>query len=389
MMSENGAFAFSGERKALAWLVVRNLLLTIATLGIYHFWAKTYIRAFFWRNLSLSGERFDYIGRGLELLLGALVALIIVAILFAGQNLWGLWASSQDFSPALQFILGSVSTGMILSFVALGRLLSWRYLMTRTLWRSVRFHMGEHISHLLPRYIAISLALLLANLTTLGLTYPYWRAWKVGFLINHSFFGSMKAEFTGSPEQLLRSWLPVWLSIMGGLACLSFFIFSSSFPQGSIPLNDELAEMLADRFEAFYLFLGMAIFVFFLGLIAYFFARYKGAELVFFLNHVRSGEVRLVCVFPLRDFAARLFGNIALTALCCSVFFVSIQTVPLAFILFVILWKVLVILPMFAYVSGHVRVENYEQLDHAFAAGELSSFVGEGLAGNLDADFGF
>ncbi len=385
----SGLFAFSGAQKALAWLLLRNLVLTIVTLGIYHFWARTYVRAFFWRHLLLGGERFDYIGRGMELFIGAGLVFVLLAILFAFQNIWALWTSSQGFPLGMQFLLSLFSTAVFLSFVAYGRLLSWRYLMTRTLWRSVRFHMGEKITPLLPNYIGISLVLLLANVATLMLTYPYWRAWKIGFLMNHSFFGSMKAEFTGSPEQLLRAWLPVWLSIMGALACFAFFLFSLSSPQESIPLNAELGRMFADQFEAFNIFLGLAIFVFILGLTAYFFARYKGAELVFFLNHVRSGETRLVYDLPPRDFAIFLFKRIALVAVCCSVFLISLQTLPLAFIAYLILWKVLVILPMFAYVSDHLRVENYQSLENAFASGELSSFIGEGLAGGFDADVGF
>jgi len=41
---------FDGSRKPLFWLLLRNLGLTIVTLGIYRFWAKTRVRQFFWRH---------------------------------------------------------------------------------------------------------------------------------------------------------------------------------------------------------------------------------------------------------------------------------------------------------------------------------------------------
>ena len=387
----SGAFAFSGERGALAGLVFRNFLLTIVTLGIYHFWARTYVRAFFWRHLSLVGERFDYIGRGLELLYGAIIGLILVAFIFAGQNLWGLWTASQDFSPALQFLLGSLSTAVLFAFFAFGRLLSWRYLMTRTLWRSVRFHMGEKISHLLPRYIAISLVLLLANVATLMLTYPYWRAWKVGFLINHSFFGSMKAQFTGRPDDLLGQWLPVWLCMIVAPIWIVAVLFAMSSASGGDFTISDMANFRSFNWGANASTLTIAgggAFGF-LMLAAYFFAKYKGAEMIFFLNHISSSDVFLTCDFPRQDFALRLFRNIALVIAGCSLFAFTGILFPLVFIVFPILWKVFVVLPVFSYVSDHLRVENYQALDESLASGDLSSFVGEGIASNLDADFGF
>ena len=387
----SGVFAFSGERGALAGLVFRNFLLTIVTLGIYHFWARTYVRAFFWRHLSLVGERFDYIGRGSELLYGAIIGLILVAFIFAGQNLWGLWTASQDFSPALQFVLGSLSTAVLFAFFAFGRLLSWRYLMTRTLWRSVRFHMGEQISHLLPRYIAISLVLLLANVATLMLTYPYWRAWKVGFLINHSFFGSMKAQFTGRPDDLLGQWLPVWLCMIVAPIWIVVVLFAMSSASGGDFTISDMADFRSFNWGANVSALTIAgggAFGF-LMLAAYFFAKYKGAEMIFFLNHISSGDVHLTCDFPRQDFALRLFRNIALVVAGCSLFVFTGVLFPLVLIVFPILWKVFVVLPVFSYVSDHLRVENYQALDESLASGDLSSFVGEGIASNLDADFGF
>src|SRR4051812_35134108 len=55
-----------------------NLILTILTVGIYRFWAKTRLRRYTWRHVSVGGERFEYTGTGKELLKGFLKAVLVL-----------------------------------------------------------------------------------------------------------------------------------------------------------------------------------------------------------------------------------------------------------------------------------------------------------------------
>ncbi len=61
---------YVGTRGELMPIVLMNLLLTILTLGIYHFWAKTNIRKYLWDKTRFDGEPFEYTGTGGELFMG-------------------------------------------------------------------------------------------------------------------------------------------------------------------------------------------------------------------------------------------------------------------------------------------------------------------------------
>ena len=59
-------------------LFFKNLVLTMFTLGIYRFWAKTETRKFLWRKTELWGDRFEWTGTGAELFWGFVKAMVII-----------------------------------------------------------------------------------------------------------------------------------------------------------------------------------------------------------------------------------------------------------------------------------------------------------------------
>ena len=71
---------YSGEKGPLFKLAMVTALLTLVTLGIYRFWAKTRIRKYIWSSTSAGGDAFEYTGNGLEKFLGFLVAVVVLAI---------------------------------------------------------------------------------------------------------------------------------------------------------------------------------------------------------------------------------------------------------------------------------------------------------------------
>src|SRR4051812_6107878 len=80
-----GAVTARGERPlvtmrpgALFKICYLNLLLTVVTLAIYRFWAKTRLRRYVWRHVAVGGESFEYTGTGKELLIGFLKALLVL-----------------------------------------------------------------------------------------------------------------------------------------------------------------------------------------------------------------------------------------------------------------------------------------------------------------------
>src|SRR6056297_4326250 len=71
---------YAGERGPLFKLAVVTAMLTIVTLGIYRFWAKTRIRKYVWSSVSGGRDAFEYTGTGIEKFLGFLMAIVILAI---------------------------------------------------------------------------------------------------------------------------------------------------------------------------------------------------------------------------------------------------------------------------------------------------------------------
>jgi len=71
---------YFGEDGKLFGLYIKTTLLTLITLGIYRFWARTRIRKYIWSATSGDKDSFEYTGTGLEKFLGFLVAIVILAI---------------------------------------------------------------------------------------------------------------------------------------------------------------------------------------------------------------------------------------------------------------------------------------------------------------------
>jgi uncharacterized membrane protein YjgN (DUF898 family) len=71
-------FSGSGAEYFRIWIV--NLLLTVATLGIYSAWAKTRRLQYFYRNTQLNDATFDFTGDPMAILRGRIVAVVLVAL---------------------------------------------------------------------------------------------------------------------------------------------------------------------------------------------------------------------------------------------------------------------------------------------------------------------
>src|SRR5262245_27555571 len=73
-----GGVAFAW-RSGLLGLLTKNAALSVITLGFYRFWARTQLRWFFWSSISVDGDRLEYTGEGIELFIGFLIALAVLA----------------------------------------------------------------------------------------------------------------------------------------------------------------------------------------------------------------------------------------------------------------------------------------------------------------------
>ena len=239
--------SFAGRRLSLLALLATNLLLTIATVGVYRFWAKTRIRRFFWHHTRLLGDPFEYLGTAVELLVGFLVAVVILAPLSATFSLLQFFLA--DTGSAVPNLL-NLSYVMLLAFliqVAVYRMR--RYRLTRTAWRGIRLGLDGSAF----RFAAIWFGYSVLTLLTLGLARPWLRVATIRYTLNNVRFGTTRVTCAASGLSLFLRYLlvisPLILSLVlftaVNWALLKTFFFLSQENALGGELNKVLYQQLA------------------------------------------------------------------------------------------------------------------------------------------------
>jgi uncharacterized membrane protein YjgN (DUF898 family) len=199
---------FRGPLSGFIGLAVVNFLLTVVTLGIYRFWARARVRRYLWENATFAGEPLEYNGKGLELLIGAILGFIIILVPYAGvQVLAGVLIGAKHPILAGLFVI-AIIVGLYY-LVGVGLYRSERYMLSRTSWRGIRGGMttgGWGYGWLYFR-------LQLLRVVTLGLTTPYisTRLWNAR--MNDAMFGSARVEATAQWKPLYLRFI---LALVGG-----------------------------------------------------------------------------------------------------------------------------------------------------------------------------
>ena len=124
-------FQFHGTGSDLFSIFILNLLKTILTLGVYHFWAKVKTRQFLWRQTEAAGDHFGYHGTGLELLLGWFKAALLFGTVISAQAVMELMG--HPVIGVMVIWLG------IACLVPLAQIGGTRYRLSRSSWRGIRF----------------------------------------------------------------------------------------------------------------------------------------------------------------------------------------------------------------------------------------------------------
>lgn len=210
---------FVDDRGLLSAVVILHGALTALTLGLYGFWLKTHQRRVIWSHTRLEGEPLEYAGRGWELLLGALLALVFIAGLLGAVHLAALFAghfTGGGFGAAQAGAAGLVGAAALAALVPYAAFMSRRYRLSRTRWRGVRFGMEGRALGM----VGLWALWMPAVVASLGLLWPLWRWARERRLSRAMRWGSEPFGFEGSGLPLLLRWLPVWLSVAGaaGLA---------------------------------------------------------------------------------------------------------------------------------------------------------------------------
>ena len=136
------AVDYRGSPTPLLKLGLATTFLTVITLGIYRFWARTRIRRYFWSALAPGGDALEYTGTGLEKFLGFLIAVAFLAV-YLGLVQLGLFFAGLSMLTEAQAIVQVV--GQFITLLAVLPLIFYaqyrgrRYILSRTRWRGLRF----------------------------------------------------------------------------------------------------------------------------------------------------------------------------------------------------------------------------------------------------------
>ena len=203
-------FAHTGRSRELLAIGLVNLLLKVATLGVYHFWAKTRVRRYVWSHTAFAGEALEYSGRAKELLLGYLIAMAVLVPIIVGLNVLQFWAEEL---PWLVIGAGLAVYPVFLFLTGFATFSARRYLLSRTRWRSIRFGLtGRARDH--------GLKVLLYSLLTAitgGLYLPFMRNRLTAHLVGNAWFGSERFRYDGADDALLRRYLAAGALMVGVL----------------------------------------------------------------------------------------------------------------------------------------------------------------------------
>jgi uncharacterized membrane protein YjgN (DUF898 family) len=214
----SGKIRFLGKEAAYWRLLIQGALLLICTLGIYRFWLTTDVRRFLWSNTEIAGDRLEYTGTAVELLVGFLIA---IAVLLPINALFFLAALDLGLIGKLSGVMGFLLLALLGQF-ALYR--ARRYRLSRTIYRGVRFYQTG--SGLVFAFYALMWWGLIA--LTLGLAYPWAQNGLERFKMRNTYYGDLPGRFEASALSLFLRGLPLWLltvgPLVGGLAAAVYSV---------------------------------------------------------------------------------------------------------------------------------------------------------------------
>jgi uncharacterized membrane protein YjgN (DUF898 family) len=176
---------FHGNGKDFFAVTIVNWILTIITLGFYYPWAKARKLQFLYGATSLNGDYFSFHGTGKEMFKGFIKAIFIFIALYGLLFLF--LYLKLSFVGILLFYLG------FLAIFPLAIHGSYRYRMSRTSWRGIRFGYRGNKKELTINF----LKWIFFTIITFGI-YSSWMSINIRkYVLGNIRFGDIEFEYNG------------------------------------------------------------------------------------------------------------------------------------------------------------------------------------------------
>lgn len=171
------AFSFTGNGGEYFRIWIVNVLLTIVTLGIYGPWAKVRNHQYFYNNLWLDNDNFQYHASPIAILKGRLLAVAVLA----------LWFVASNFFVPLAIIMG-LAYVVILPWVLIRGI---RFNALNSSYRNIRFNYNATYGE---AAMAVYVWPILSALS-FGLLFPFAMRKMDQIVLNNASFGQSKFKF--------------------------------------------------------------------------------------------------------------------------------------------------------------------------------------------------
>jgi uncharacterized membrane protein YjgN (DUF898 family) len=219
-------FSTTIEPRRFFGLSLKNGLLNLITLTLYRFWGKTEVRQRVWRGIRLNDEAFEYTGRGVELFVGFLLALLVIGLPFLivifGIQFTQHWAFGLALLPLYVGLFWLWGFGVFSAF---------RYMASRTTWRGVRFRLKGSASAYAWNYL---LAIFLGGLTV-GWFWPHAERQLASRVWEELRFGDRRLRFRMERSERFGIYGPFalgWFGTLVGYIALSAALVAAAMAAG-------------------------------------------------------------------------------------------------------------------------------------------------------------
>ena len=211
---------YSGTARDLFRLALVTSILTVLTLGIYRFWAKTRIRRYVWSSIAPGGDPMEYTGTGTEKLIGFLIAVVVlgVGLGLASVVLTFFGLMSIEESPEGSYTASGAGAAIgplvtvPLYFYAVYR--ARRYRLARTTWRGIRFGMEPGAWGYALRGCGYGLL----TVVTLGALWPLMTFRLERYMTERTWYGDARWRQGGRWTMLYPAMKLIGWAVAGGIA---------------------------------------------------------------------------------------------------------------------------------------------------------------------------
>lgn len=209
------AFAHSGKLGNVLKLALKNAALTLATLTLYRFWARTAMRRRLWSRVWVLNDPLEYTGSAGELFRGFLISLPC----FFLPAIFIFYIAPLMMDPVTATWLAIGFYIIANPLIAAARYLMRRYQLSRTRWRGIRFGLAGSSA----RFAAASFGWTILQTLSLGWYTPVARMNRAKLMWDNARFGDQPFQFANDGEPPQKGlWWPFAIGWFGSIA--SFFV---------------------------------------------------------------------------------------------------------------------------------------------------------------------